>query len=253
MQYRLTCQCGRSYPVEPRQAGGTLVCECGETINIPTMLKMKRLPVWGEEEEAAPEKDEAVAPATDAVQPQNADDAQKAEPKSEIAESRSNADAPNKEGLSARRWGLFIVASCLLLVSVFFIFRNIHYPNPRAVFYKQTTFRENGKELRRDSSPITGEDYSFYFLPDPEHPYMVEDRLIDAFNDFYAYQYFEFVRELDLSDNFYDNYSALVTRWKMRLVGFGLLALISLGVALFALFAKESQKQVGSMRGESWR
>ena len=45
-RYRLTCQCGKEYPVEASQAGRTIECTCGVRLNIPSMLKIKRLPLW---------------------------------------------------------------------------------------------------------------------------------------------------------------------------------------------------------------
>lgn len=245
MQYRLTCgKCGHDYPVETRQAGGTLVCECGETIQIPTMLKMKRLPEW---EESAPE---AETPASaEKVEQQvetNADAAQTvAEPKKQSALSRIT-------GLSGKRWGLFIVAALVLIFCATKIGMNARTPDPRAIFYKQIDYMQDGKAIRRDSSPITVGDYGFYFLQDPEHPYVVTDELIDAFSDFYAYQYFDYVKELDMSDNFYDNYEALITKWRLYLMLYSIVAGIALIVALYALFAKESHKQVGVRRGEGW-
>ena len=69
---------------------------------------------------------------------------------------------------------------------------------------------------------------------------------------FVTIQYFTYLKELPMSDNFYENYEALKTRRYLYLGGFGFLAFVSLVVALLALFVKESQKQVGSMRGSSW-
>lgn len=43
IQYLLPCSCGRKTPVETRQAGGSIVCECGATLDIPRLLEMKRL------------------------------------------------------------------------------------------------------------------------------------------------------------------------------------------------------------------
>ena len=72
-------------------------------------------------------------------------------------------------------------------------------------------------------------------------------------NDFVCMQYFPYVKQLDMSDNFYDNYEALKTKRLLLLTGFGLLALISLVVEFYALFAKEKVQQVGAMRGDNWK
>jgi hypothetical protein len=52
-KYLLPCRCGQNVVVEPRQAGETTVCSCGQSLPIPTYLEMTAL-------EPAP--DEPVAP-----------------------------------------------------------------------------------------------------------------------------------------------------------------------------------------------
>jgi uncharacterized protein YxeA len=43
IQYLLPCSCGQSVPVETRQAGGTVVCRCGQKLDIPRLLELKKL------------------------------------------------------------------------------------------------------------------------------------------------------------------------------------------------------------------
>ena len=49
MKYLLPCKCGQSVEVVPSQAGQEVVCACGETLLVPSMLQVKALLV-------APEK-----------------------------------------------------------------------------------------------------------------------------------------------------------------------------------------------------
>lgn len=42
-KYLLPCRCGQYVAVEPRQAGETVVCECGTPLAIPTMLEITAL------------------------------------------------------------------------------------------------------------------------------------------------------------------------------------------------------------------
>ena len=241
IRYALPCDaCGRRHPVETSQAGGQIDCECGATIRIPTMLKIKRLDPW-EDADAETPKETQEAPATTPVAPSTPE----------------SPAAPKARKLSARRRGLFIVASLAFVVSVFFCARAIKTPPPIAVFYKQTVYDlGDGRKVRRDTTPTTYGDYCFYFFTDysnPERPtYLVDDQLIDMMSPFVTIQYFTYLKELPMSDNFYENYEALKTRRYLYLGGFGFLAFVSLVVALLALFVKESQKQVGSMRGSSW-
>jgi hypothetical protein len=43
IQYLLPCSCGRQTAVEPRQAGETVVCPCGASLSVPTLLDMRNL------------------------------------------------------------------------------------------------------------------------------------------------------------------------------------------------------------------
>ena len=42
-KYLLPCRCGRQIVVEPREAGQTSLCPCGNSLPIPAMLEMSRL------------------------------------------------------------------------------------------------------------------------------------------------------------------------------------------------------------------
>ncbi len=42
-KYLLPCSCGRKIPVQLRQAGETVTCECGTSIEVPTLLGLKKL------------------------------------------------------------------------------------------------------------------------------------------------------------------------------------------------------------------
>ena len=259
MKYRLTCECGRSYPIEPRQAGQTLDCECGKTLQIPTMLKMKRLPEW-EEEESAPEP----AP-VDAKSQTSPETTREAAPQENATPQKADDKSKKAPLMSPKRMGLFIVAGLVFVVGVFFLSRCARRPDPISVNFKRTVYRNDGKDIRRNSSEITEKDFYFYFIPDgnggivyadPQRrfPVVINDDVIDkGLSYFGAFTYFQYVKELDFSDNFYDNYNAILTRWKTAIVLWALVAVAGLVVALLALFTKESTKQIGTARGEGWR
>ena len=260
LRYRLPCEkCGRVHPVETGQAGGVIFCDCGVKIRIPTMLKIKRLQPWDEVETVEEKDDDAEKTQSNASEsvvstPDAKSDLAKESAKTEVADK----DGKKKGRLSPRRRGLFIVASIFFVVSAFFVAGAIKTPPPIAVFYKHIDYRlGDGRRIRRDTTPVTRDDFNFYFFTDYSDPnkrvYLVDDELIDRMNPFVCVQYFQNVKQLEMSDNFYENYEAVKTKRLLFLVGFGLLALASLGVAMYALFAKESQKQVGTMRGSDWR
>jgi hypothetical protein len=41
--YLLPCPCSRKIPVLPKQAGEIVVCDCGTSLEVPTMLKLRAL------------------------------------------------------------------------------------------------------------------------------------------------------------------------------------------------------------------
>jgi hypothetical protein len=43
--YLLTCQCGKTIPVEVGQAGERVACECGNEVEVPTLRKLRHMPV----------------------------------------------------------------------------------------------------------------------------------------------------------------------------------------------------------------
>lgn len=49
-RYLLPCPCGRKTPVEGPQAGQRVRCECGEELNVPTMLGLAKLEELVEQE-----------------------------------------------------------------------------------------------------------------------------------------------------------------------------------------------------------
>lgn len=255
VRYELACQCGRKFPVETSQAGQELSCECGATLKIPTMMKIKRLPVWSEGDgEPTDAKADGAFDST-ANQESAPTDA-----KENVANETNDGgvqtqNVAKRGGLSSRRLGMFLVGGAILVVSAFFFCRDLKAPNPLDVFYKRQVFAADGKAIRRDSSPIEQSDVNFYFLYEPslQATYLVDDNIIDSMSVFYAYRYLECVRDVNLSDNFYDNYESLKIRRTIRLVGFGVAAALGLAIAFLALFLPEKQKQVGRMRGSDWR
>jgi hypothetical protein len=43
--YLLTCVCGKTLPVDTGQAGGQVVCSCGTALDVPTLRKLRHLPL----------------------------------------------------------------------------------------------------------------------------------------------------------------------------------------------------------------
>jgi hypothetical protein len=43
--YLLTCQCGKTIPIEVGQAGERVACECGANVEVPPLRKLRHLPL----------------------------------------------------------------------------------------------------------------------------------------------------------------------------------------------------------------
>ena len=56
VKYLLPCRCGQQFVVEPPRAGDTIVCSCGATLQIPTMLEMAALELAPEVSVAPPSR-----------------------------------------------------------------------------------------------------------------------------------------------------------------------------------------------------
>ena len=50
-KYLLSCSCGREIALETRQAGKEVVCECGKTLPVPALRKLRELPLAEETEQ----------------------------------------------------------------------------------------------------------------------------------------------------------------------------------------------------------
>jgi hypothetical protein len=54
IQYLVPCSCGRKLPVETRQAGESITCECGNILAIPRLLELKKLEKTAVQEKIVP-------------------------------------------------------------------------------------------------------------------------------------------------------------------------------------------------------
>jgi hypothetical protein len=52
-KYVLTCNCGHKLLVVPGQAGGTVKCQCGATVEVPTLRALRELPLAESDSQAA--------------------------------------------------------------------------------------------------------------------------------------------------------------------------------------------------------
>lgn len=241
-QYKLSCECGKAYPVEISQAGRSIVCECGKTIQIPSMLKMKKLPLWLDET---------------SVNSESVD--QNSEPSENIQCHSQNFQAsPTKEKvLSGNRLGVFIVGLGIVLLGSWFLLRTISYPpHPLMVFAKQIMFANGDKYVHRNSTPVTQDDYDFYLFNNQfdRRDYIINDSVIDLMmtpidNIVYLDN---FKKGLELSENFYENYDEIKYQYKVKLVATIIFIIIGIVITFLPWFLPKKQKVVRVMRGTNW-
>lgn len=239
-QYQLSCDCGKTYPVEISQAGQSIQCECGKSIQIPSMLKMKKLPLWLNESQINSDKADQ--------NPDQSDNNQNFVP------SESNKE---EKVLSGSRLGIFIIGLSVVLLGGWFFLRTISWkPHPLMVFTKQIMFANGDKYVHRNSTPVTQDDYEFYLFNNQfdRRDYIINDNVIDFMmtpidNIIYLEN---FKKGLELSENFYENYDEIKYFYKVKLVATIIFIILGLATAISPWFMPKKKKIVRTMRGTDW-
>lgn len=246
VQYKLTCRCGQSYPVNTSQAGRTIDCTCGETLNVPSMLKIKKLPVW---EESAPIGSAAGGSAVGGLAAGGS-----------AVDVRTGESVKNQKERKTRlsgRFGILLFGLLAMLIFGFLFVRQfLCYPIPTQVFQKQREFINDGNVVRRDSTPIELSDFYFYVNDDiiPGTWAEVNSWLIARMTPYTAYTYFEYLSNGPrLSDNFYENYDTLKIQYWLKTGLFGALFLLAFLIPILAWLWPKKKTVVGVMRGSQWR
>ncbi|MDD3586589.1 MAG: hypothetical protein PHQ75_05360 [Thermoguttaceae bacterium] len=241
-KYALTCQCGQRHPVETCQAGREITCQCGKIISIPTLLKIKKLPLWSEAQSDEPAKQERDMSDTQGT-------ATLSGASSELREQKIPV-------LAGNRLGVFIVGIILTLVFAFWFWSiSSHKPIPLHVFYKQTLFANGDNVVRRNSSPVSESDYDFYLQNDPvtHQTYIINDIFIDkGMAPTAAFIYFDVLKDLQLSENFYDNFEEIQHNYKIKKGAILLATIFSAILCVVPWFMPRRQKTVGYIRGAQW-
>ena len=244
------------YPIETSRAGSSISCSCGEVIVIPTMLKIKKLPLWQSEEEiaasSAPESQNTQA-AADKSASSGSDMLSSSNGPASAA--RSNEKIPV---LAGNRLGVFIVG--LLLTALFGWFAWSTWstpPHPTLVFGKRTQFAAGDNVVRRNSTPVEQTDIDFYLYQDPRQggmTYIINDLIIDrVMSPFELYNYFDnFKHGIELSENFHENFSELKNNWLIMTTAAFIALFLSCCLCLVPWFMPRKKKVVGDIRGATW-
>ncbi|MDR0703942.1 MAG: hypothetical protein LBF88_03050 [Planctomycetaceae bacterium] len=129
-KYLLPCSCGRSCEIETVQAGQMITCTCGQTQQVPSLLKIRNLPVAEEKK---------------------TDHSERSKPKPETGKMRQV---------------FFLLGVIFFLPAViFFIWALFSYPLPRDVSRKQEWFSYGStKLLYQNSTPIPDFEHTILLI-----------------------------------------------------------------------------------------
>ncbi|MDO4587802.1 MAG: hypothetical protein Q4C95_10965 [Planctomycetia bacterium] len=244
--YEFLCDCGKKHRIEVSQAGQTIRCECEKSIKIPSMLKIKKMPLWLDEDKETKTESTTTTKATLQKDP------------SLIGNNKNEANNLRKQPvLKGNRLGVFIIGVVLFITSLFFFCCAFQRkPLPIDVFGKQTSFASGDNVIFRNSSPVSESDYKFFLYYDQptQMTYIIGDNVLSAMSPYDAYLYFYTLSNgLDLSENFYDNFAEVKNMYRIRVVFFGILLLISFVICFIPWFMPRKNIVVGNIRGSEWK
>ncbi|MDR2438082.1 MAG: hypothetical protein LBE12_01770 [Planctomycetaceae bacterium] len=133
LKYLLPCSCGRSLEIEISQAGQQVTCSCGQTQRVPSLLKIKSLPV-AEEKEAG------------------------------------NSELPKQKNKTGKMRQVFFLLGVIFFLPavIFFLWALFSYPLPRDVSLKQEWFSYGKTELYQNSNPVPDFEHNILWIQD-EH------------------------------------------------------------------------------------
>ncbi|MGL6227167.1 MAG: hypothetical protein ACRC10_11160 [Thermoguttaceae bacterium] len=234
-KYLLPCPvCGKSIPVETVQAGHEIRCECGNNFVVPSLLKIKKLPFAETDTEQSAKKS-------------------KTGPTSKTGQKVDSAtSAPIQSATTNERsrlvWSIRLLGTfCLLVSTAWFVYCLLYtYPKPDDVLKRRVVYAysfEGNDSIQRDSTPLTVKEEEFFSIP--------EER-IDWFTPIETIHYWQLFKDGPaMSSNFWENYYTLIEFYYIRVVGSGLLIVLSIGIICIPFFW--SNKSVGVRKGTEWK
>ena len=212
-KYLLPCSCGKDVPIETAQAGGNVPCDCGQSLKVPTLLQIKKLPLADE-----PQTQFATLPVS---------------PTKTVTKAKINR--------TVFRIGLVLTIAAALYCAHTVLFT---FPKPQDVLRKQVVFHFAGKVATQDSNPVPTSER--YFLA-------VTDKDIDYFHSIDTRSYWNLVKDGPaMSMNFRENYETFKDYYYLRCVGTGILVLLALSILISSFFLGRSPT-VGTRQGTTWK
>jgi len=270
MKYLLPCKCGQSVEIEPGQAGQTVVCACGETLLVPSMLQVKALSV-------ALEK--PVPPDSKTGTPLKAalpmfipgivllllsfplwwvyDRFWYGDVVFGICFGFGGAFLIASFAVALRTWirpddtnilsRTFFVVGIVLLFPSFLLALYLYAwtPDPRHAMFKRTQFSYGTyqRPLYQDSTPIPHSERNILWMTD-EH--------IDQMMPMDLYLYFQTLKEPMFSYNFRDNYEAVKDTYRIWVTVNIILLILAFSSIIVSFFMPKQNVVVTGWSGSEW-
>lgn len=229
--YQLPCECGNAIPVETSQAGQEVVCPfCRATRIVPTLMRIKKLPVLGQAESGG-------APSSGST----------AGPPSADSEDTPKTDLlPGEYAVNPRRIVFYAgIAATLITLPLFLYVLLGTRPKSTQVLEKEVFKQFAGRFAYQNSTPLPRNE---------EMILAVSHEYIDWMLPTEAYFYLDTIGDNpNFSYEFQENFQTVKERYAIRTVFFA----IALGLALLLLcaspFVPSRTRQIGLRSGAAWK
>ncbi len=216
--FRLSCACGHHLPVDVSQAGQQIVCpQCGGNVQVPTLLHLRRLAPFETDKHA------------------------------QVA--ARSASSGTLRFAFFLLGGIMLVVSGVLLLCCFVpvsvpLLSSLSYPASSQVLEKRIWLSYGGRELPQDSSPLSSSERQVLRITDYE---------LEHLRPIQLYDYFRMMAENpNFSNNFYENYRALLDAYYIRVTTFSMMLIVSLGFVVAGFFLPKHNQEILGWSGGEW-
>ena len=128
MPYKLPCSCGSFVPVETNQAGRPVQCQCGNSLQVPSLSQIKNLEPFSEQGSLKTQK-KSVSP-----------------------------KSPSR-WIQAKHICLIVGFVFFVVMGLLFVRGVMHYPKLHDVCTMNRFYVHDGKVIGRDTQPISHRDF----------------------------------------------------------------------------------------------
>ncbi|MGL6195868.1 MAG: hypothetical protein ACRC2T_13715 [Thermoguttaceae bacterium] len=239
-KYLLPCTCGESVPIETTQAGQTVTCSCGLQLQVPTLLKIKKLPEYKEQEAVS----DSASNVSDSVQNTGPVSLQSASDQKAVLTDDEHKTSVAKKPSRVNKKVFYSGVVLTMCAIVFFLYILLGtYPKPQNVLNKQVIYTFGGKTAYQDSTPIPYSETQFF---------TITDKYVDMLSPIDSVMYWETLkRGPEMSENFKENYQALIDTYYIHTFGAAILVLLTASIIVASFFLGQN-KTVGTRKGSQW-